>query len=145
MLGTALMVSTALTLDAGTCMLPHPAKATTGGEDACFMLPHCRVYGVFDGVGGWQSEGVDPGLFSRALARCTADAITEEAGGSEGSDYVTGGGRAVDLERAMTIGLSRVSEIGTSTACLVSISSDGILQVNVNGASRQCNAMRDGL
>lgn len=133
---TLMVSSTALTLDAAACMIPHPAKATTGGEDACFMLSQCRVYGVFDGVGGWQSEGVNPGLFSRAFARCTADAIKKEAGGSDDDDHAAGAGMTVDLERAMTTGLSRVSEIGTSTACLVYISSDGNLQVGIDGAPR---------
>src|SRR6056297_1268897 len=104
---TTLMVSsTALRLDSAASMIPHPAKASSGGEDACFMLSRCRVYGVFDGVGGWESEGVDPGLFSRAFARHTADAI--EAGGSDNDDEHTAGeGSTIDLESAMTTGLSR--------------------------------------
>jgi protein phosphatase PTC7 len=138
MLALTLMSSTALTLDAAAFIIPHPAKATTGGEDAFFMLSRCRVFGVFDGVGGWQSEGVDPGLFSRAFARCTADAIEEEAGGSDGDDQSAGGGGTVDLKRAMTTGLSRVNEIGTSTACLVYIGSDGKLQVS----RRRCKLAR---
>lgn len=48
-------------------MIPHPAKAAKGGEDAYFV--HSRALGVADGVGGWAGTGVDPALFSRALAR----------------------------------------------------------------------------
>ena len=52
-------------LSTGAYMLPHPAKAEKGGEDAYFVLPH--ALGVSDGVGGWAELGVDAGVFSRAL------------------------------------------------------------------------------
>ncbi|KAJ2790328.1 Protein phosphatase 2C 7, partial [Coemansia helicoidea] len=43
--------------------------AVDGGEDSLF---HARVkqnlvYGVSDGVGGWNSSGIDPSVFSRSL------------------------------------------------------------------------------
>ena len=49
------------------CLMPHPEKAHKGGEDAAFGTPN--AVGVADGVGGWASRGVDPGLYSKGLMR----------------------------------------------------------------------------
>lgn len=59
--------------------LPHPDKAKTGGEDAYIvsdeysaasLIAHGNsMIAVLDGVGSWGNHGVDPGLFSRDLAR----------------------------------------------------------------------------
>ena len=47
--------------------LPHPDKAQTGGEDAFFVSSHGQgAFGVADGVGGWNMEGVDPSRYSRS-------------------------------------------------------------------------------
>eukprot|EP01043_Picozoa_sp_COSAG02_P025593 COSAG02_NODE_1443_length_12584_cov_2.587425_10_plen_256_part_00 len=45
--------------------MPHPEKVHKGGEDAAFGSPN--AIGVADGVGGWASRGVDPGLYSKGL------------------------------------------------------------------------------
>jgi hypothetical protein len=34
-------------------MIPHPAKADRGGEDAYFICDRGSCMGVADGVGGW--------------------------------------------------------------------------------------------
>ncbi len=48
-------------------MLPHPDKVETGGEDAFFVSSHGQgAFGVADGVGGWNMEGVDPSRYSRS-------------------------------------------------------------------------------
>lgn len=65
-------LDTAAGLAAGWCMLPHPEKAHKGGEDAVFT--EGSVIGVADGVGGWAAQGVDPGLYSKALMRAAAQA-----------------------------------------------------------------------
>ena len=50
-------------------MLPHPDKVETGGEDAFFVSSHGRgAFGVADGVGGWNLEGVDPSRYSRSAS-----------------------------------------------------------------------------
>ncbi|XRB03522.1 protein phosphatase [Pycnococcus provasolii] len=54
----------------GTAVIPHPAKADKGGEDACFAGVRddgATIVGVADGVGGWAELGVDPARFSRLL------------------------------------------------------------------------------
>ncbi|PSC69359.1 Serine threonine family 2C [Micractinium conductrix] len=58
-----------LVLEAGAGMIPHPAKADRGGEDAFFICERGYAMGVADGVGGWAEVGVDPGLYSRELMR----------------------------------------------------------------------------
>lgn len=40
-------------LEAGAGMIPHPAKADRGGEDAYFICDRGTCMGVADGVGGW--------------------------------------------------------------------------------------------
>jgi hypothetical protein len=43
----------------GAAMLPHPDKASRGGEDSFFIADHQAAVGVADGVGGWVSTGLD--------------------------------------------------------------------------------------
>ena len=46
-------------------IIPHDSKLHRGGEDSATTSPNLLV--VADGVGGWASRGVNPGLFSRML------------------------------------------------------------------------------
>lgn len=55
-----------------TVMLPKEATRYRGGEDAADADDTFLT--VADGVGGWAAQGVDPGLFSRAL---TSTALAE--------------------------------------------------------------------
>mmetsp|Transcript_9604 Transcript_9604/g.30372 ORF Transcript_9604/g.30372 Transcript_9604/m.30372 type:complete len:261 (+) Transcript_9604:12-794(+) len=103
-------------LDAAAVVLPHPDKVATGGEDAWFARG--STFGVFDGVGGWAEQGIDPGLFSRALAVETA----REVAGIEGAEAAE-----EDLARALDTARSRVTAVGTCTACLVHLSASGSL------------------
>jgi len=47
--------------------LPHPDKVHKGGEDAFFVSDDGQTLGVADGVGGWASLGIDPGVFAKRL------------------------------------------------------------------------------
>ena len=47
--------------------IPHPEKAHKGGEDAYFC--NSQLLCVADGVGGWASYGIDPGLYSKELVK----------------------------------------------------------------------------
>jgi len=58
----------------GACCIPHYEKRETGGEDAYFMTP--KAVGVFDGVGGWASLGINPGLYSSRLAELTQQKVS---------------------------------------------------------------------
>ncbi|XP_052205396.1 probable protein phosphatase 2C BIPP2C1 isoform X2 [Diospyros lotus] len=50
----------------GASLLPDPAKALTGGEDAYFIAGQ-NWLGVADGVGQWSLEGINAGIYAREL------------------------------------------------------------------------------
>lgn len=54
-------------------MIPHPAKAYKGGEDAIFTSDNVLV--VADGVGGWADHGIDPGLYSKMLCKLIGEKV----------------------------------------------------------------------
>ena len=104
-------------LESGVAVLPHPAKAATGGEDASFTRDGC--YAVFDGVGGWASKGVDSGAFSRALATNAANALDMIRSATDSALSFE------DLEMSLDAGLADIELKGSTTACMLSISPDG--------------------
>lgn len=106
-------------LESGVAVLPHPAKAATGGEDASFTRDGC--YAVFDGVGGWASKGVDSGAFSRALAAGSANALDM----IRSSMPYNAASVFEDLEMSLDAGLADIELKGSTTACMLSISPDG--------------------
>eukprot|EP00761_Pharyngomonas_kirbyi_P012518 gb/GECH01012545.1/.p1 GENE.gb/GECH01012545.1/~~gb/GECH01012545.1/.p1 ORF type:complete len:327 (+),score=49.56 gb/GECH01012545.1/:1-981(+) len=57
--------------ECGSFEIPHPEKAYKGGEDAHFTYEGQRytILGVADGVSGWASVGVDPGLFAKSFMK----------------------------------------------------------------------------
>ncbi|XP_074569329.1 uncharacterized protein LOC141825963 [Curcuma longa] len=55
-----------LFLSSGAAIIPHPSKASTGGEDAYFISSN-NWFGVADGVGQWSLEGINAGLYAREL------------------------------------------------------------------------------
>ena len=126
-------------LEYGASVLPHPAKARGGGEDAHLMIGRLLrarrerevtgAFAVFDGVGAWVNEGVDAGLFSRALARRTRDALSRQSWAS-----------SLDLTAALSAGLRATHEVGSATACLLSLDRSGVLPSDAgavhNGATR---------
>lgn len=67
--------SSAISLVLATCKIPHQEKIHKGGEDAVMYLPALNAFGVADGVGGYADQGVDPGKFSKALMRFSAEEI----------------------------------------------------------------------
>ena len=93
------------------CMIPHPEKAAKGGEDAFFASKDKKVFGVFDGVGGWADHGVDPGKYSKQLALETWKAYekSEEKG-------------KINLQAYLSKGLEASKDtVGSSTACLIGL------------------------
>lgn len=95
--------------------IPHPEKADKGGEDAYFIQAH--ALGVFDGVGGWSSIGIDPGLYSKQLAHLTSTYIARDGPASATDALRT----ATDNNRA----------IGSSTACVVGLDAERLVGVNL--------------
>ncbi|XP_065019570.1 probable protein phosphatase 2C 55 isoform X2 [Musa acuminata AAA Group] len=108
----------ALKLLSGSCYLPHPDKEETGGEDAHFLWDE-QAIGVADGVGGWANHGVDAGQYSRALMSHSVDAIEEESKGS------------IDPLRVLEKAYTRTKAEGSSTACIIALTDQGIRAVNL--------------
>ncbi|CAM9324514.1 unnamed protein product, partial [Discosporangium mesarthrocarpum] len=113
----------ALRLEVAGAMMPHPAKAARGGEDAYFALE--SDLGVFDGVGGWKALGHDPGEYTRGFAAAVEANITAQREALASLASRVGGERAkypwasVDLTKALTHGVDEARGMGTCTACLV--------------------------
>lgn len=106
--------------------IPHPEKAKKGGEDAFFVQQ--QALGVFDGVGGWASVGVDAGLYSKELARLTAEYVAVEGPAS----IVDALKHATEKNRA----------VGSSTACVAALDGEHLLGVNLGDSG--LIVIRDG-
>ncbi|XVF15725.1 hypothetical protein REPUB_Repub09cG0180400 [Reevesia pubescens] len=109
----------ALTLLSGSCYLPHPAKEETGGEDAHFICSNEQAIGVADGVGGWAEVGVDAGEFARELIYNSVKAIQDEPKGS------------IDPARVLEKAHSSTKSQGSSTACIIALTQEGIHAINL--------------
>jgi len=108
--------------------LPHPDKAARGGEDGYFACPERRAFGIADGVGGWASNGVDPGEFARCLLRYALEVINATPEGEE-----------ADLQEALLTSMSKLHESqlqGGSTALLGQLTGNtmAILNLGDSGA-----------
>ncbi|CAM8912270.1 unnamed protein product [Rhodiola kirilowii] len=103
----------------GSCYLPHPDKEETGGEDAHFICVDEQAIGVADGVGGWADVGVNAGLFARELMSHSVNAIHEEPKGS------------VDPSRVLEKAHSFTKAKGSSTACIIALTSQGLNAINL--------------
>ncbi|XP_057969531.1 probable protein phosphatase 2C 55 isoform X2 [Malania oleifera] len=108
-----------LKLLSGSCYLPHPAKEETGGEDAHFICADEQAIGVADGVGGWADVGINAGEFSRELMLNSVTAIQEEPKGS------------IDPAKVLKKAHSGTKAKGSSTACIIALTSQGIHAINL--------------
>jgi protein phosphatase PTC7 len=114
--------NSAITLSAGSYMIPHPAKEDKGGEDAWFICETGRCMGVADGVGGWAEIGIDPGLYSRELmAHAKVKALETERGSDMPQEI---------LEYAHKKTMAR----GSCTACVLCVD-QGVLHASNLGDS----------
>ncbi|TMW89132.1 hypothetical protein EJD97_017626 [Solanum chilense] len=108
-----------LKLNSGSFYLPHPAKAKTGGEDAHFIYDPAQAIGVADGVGGWADLGIDAGEYARELMSNCMSVIQEEPKDS------------VELIRVLEKAYMRTKAKGSSTACIVALTDEGLYAVNL--------------
>lgn len=108
-----------LKLVCGSCCLPHPSKEATGGEDAHFICVDEQVIGVADGVGGWALHGIDAGEYARELMSNAVAAIKEEPKGF------------IDPARVLEKAYNRTKKVGSSTACIIALTDQGIHAVNL--------------
>lgn len=106
--------ASSLRLAVGASMIPHPAKAHKGGEDAYFISDDSLVFGIADGVGGWEALGVDSGMYSRSLMGFCGEAVN--ASGLR------------DPFEVLKYAHDRCTCIqGSTTACIVSLLPNGSL------------------
>ncbi|XP_015972645.1 probable protein phosphatase 2C 55 [Arachis duranensis] len=119
-----------LKLVSGSCYLPHPDKEETGGEDAHFICSQEHAIGVADGVGGWADSGVNAGFYSRELMSHSVDAIQEEPKGS------------IDPARVLEKAHSITKAMGSSTACIIALTDQGLNAINVGDSGFM--VIRDG-
>ncbi|CAM6079667.1 unnamed protein product [Sphagnum tenellum] len=119
-----------LRLLSGACCLPHPNKIQTGGEDAYFICSDKQVVGVADGVGGWAELGVDAGKYARELMSQSLLAVRQEPHGY------------IDPARIMRYAHSKTKCPGSSTACILALSDNGLEAANLGDSGFLL--MRDG-
>lgn len=106
-------MSVNLSIEWGVANVPHPDKGS--GEDTWFILPNSA--GVFDGVGSWADQGVNPVFWSMALADGCRDAILT---GKEGPISVLKAGYRNAQHSAFE---------GSCTACLTIMNTNGNLAI----------------
>jgi protein phosphatase PTC7 len=95
--------------------IPHPRKAHRGGEDSYLVSsPTNSTIGVADGVGGWESKGVNPRAFADEILRETYKFIKQGE---------------IDPKNAISASYPQLSQVGSSTICIGKLSSDGIFRV----------------
>jgi len=99
---------------ASVASIPHPSKKYKGGEDAYFISHH--VYGIADGVGGWERHGIDPSLYSNKLmheASLAAQELDDPASILQ---------KAYDESHTV---------IGSSTACILTVKESKLCAANL--------------
>ena len=102
----------------GSAIIPHPDKANRiydlepklGGEDSYFINDSKQVVGIADGVGGWASRGVDPGIYSRELMNFANIAVDQE--------------KLVDPLQILIKAHSQTTSLGSSTALVIHVDID---------------------
>ncbi|QDS73038.1 hypothetical protein FKW77_009345 [Venturia effusa] len=84
---------------------------------------------VVDGVGGWETSGVDPADFAHSLCEYMARAASTFP-----SEFKTEGSQSLHPQELLKFGTDKVMadktvQAGGSTACVATISSSGVLEV----------------
>jgi len=88
--------------------IPQAGKQNKAGEDAVFVSKMKNCFGVFDGVGGWTKEGIDPSAYSAKLSEATREAYETE--------------NIKDPLKLMQYAYEQAKNVpGTSTACIAVI------------------------
>ncbi|GER25815.1 protein phosphatase 2C family protein [Striga asiatica] len=107
--------SVPLKMSAAAICIPKDDPTHPLGDDAHFIHAESGTVGVADGVGGWRRHGVDSGEYARQLMHNSFLAVQSGGGG---------GGPKTVLEEAYR----RTTVSGSSTACVVDLSPDGVLR-----------------
>ena len=116
-------------IETASYVLPHPAKARWGGEDAVFVKG--RTFGVFDGVSGAEKRDGIP-LYSKTLAEEMIKQVPDD--GMSMQELTT------SMQKCAEIADQRAT--GASTAIVGSITEDGYLRA-LNLGDSACVVIRD--
>jgi len=109
-------------IKSGTWQIPQAGKQNKSGEDAAFVSKTNTCFAVFDGVGGWSKEGIDPSVYSAKLSEATREAYETE--------------NVRDPLKLMEYAYEHAKNVpGTSTACIVVINGYQLSAANL-GDSR---------
>lgn len=123
--------------------LPHPDKRAKGGEDAWFASVDPAkgggVFGVSDGVGGFNEQGIDPGLYARVLSYEALDAATSGSASSGGGLFGSGG---LDPKKVAIAAQANTKLPGAATLCVVSLDGSKLTCANVGDSGFR--VVRDG-
>lgn len=101
----------------GVFMLPHPTKASTGGEDAYFVTRNNWV-GVADGVGQWALEGINSGLYAQELMENCRKLVSEESS-------------SADPKQVLVMSAMEAKSAGSSTVLVASLIGQTLHVVNL--------------
>ncbi|KAJ2362784.1 Protein phosphatase 2C 7 [Coemansia sp. RSA 2611] len=123
-------------LDVNDSSMYEALDAINGGEDSLFhaKIKQNLVFGVSDGVGGWNESGIDPSVFSRSLTAYSAVAaersfllhdsdeadpkdIMRRAFAAMRRDGIPAYGSATELVASLSLasGKLRTAQLGDST------------------------------
>ncbi|CAI5472290.1 unnamed protein product [Closterium sp. Yama58-4] len=73
-----------LQLKVGVYSVPHPARASRGGDDA--YLVEGNWLGVADGIGTWTDQGINAGLYSREMMWNCVNVIRSRQEGADSDE-----------------------------------------------------------
>ena len=111
--------------------LPHPDKTAKGGEDAWFARVSAAngggALGVADGVGGFNDQGVDPGLYARVLSYEGLRACDDDGGGGG----IFGSNARIDPRAIAIEAQARTRLPGAATMCVVALDGKKLTCANV--------------
>lgn len=99
----------AVRVEVGAATLAHPAKSKNEDAHVVSFIGKYLFAGVFDGVGGWASHGIDPSLYSRELSRLVHMALRTQLEDGE----------KIDLAKGLEKAAASNAQIGSCTACMV--------------------------
>eukprot|EP00252_Welwitschia_mirabilis_P026482 TRINITY_DN8705_c0_g1_i2.p1 TRINITY_DN8705_c0_g1~~TRINITY_DN8705_c0_g1_i2.p1 ORF type:complete len:444 (-),score=103.97 TRINITY_DN8705_c0_g1_i2:174-1313(-) len=105
-----------LCLVSGFALLPHPRKASTGGEDAFFVSGKNWI-GVADGVGQWACEGINSGIFAQELMENCRKIVSSQIS-------------SLDPKQVLLKSAMESTSAGSSTAVIASLTKEILHVVN---------------
>tara|TARA_R110002110_G_scaffold150598_5_gene342661 strand:- start:6497 stop:7255 length:759 start_codon:yes stop_codon:yes gene_type:complete len=110
--------------------IPHPRKAHRGGEDSWLVSsPTNSTVAVADGVGGWESKGINPRAFADEMLTKT---------------YFVMKNGTLDPKMGIKASFSQLSQVGSATFCMGKLDNEGIFRVANIGDSGFI-IIRDGM